>query len=225
LPVEHQFVGPIELPSLRALAARAVPQVVEGVVVPAALFLVVKSLAGLAAAIVAAFGWWVVVIASRLVRRQRVPAIVLVGALTLFVRSVVGLATGSTVLYFLQPSVAPACLAAAFLGSVVCRRPLARRFAGDFCTLPRAVLHDLRVHRFFQRVSIMWAIVGLANAALTLWLLVTVSTSAFVAAQAALSVSVTVTAVGVSFLWFRSSLTRHGMAVRVLRPLPVADPG
>jgi hypothetical protein len=50
---------------------------------------------------------------------------------------------------------------------------------------------------------------------LTLWLLVTLSTRAFVIVQATLSISVTVLAVGVSFLWFRQSLTRHGLLIRV----------
>jgi intracellular septation protein A len=212
LQVEQQI---IEVPSLRALATRAVPQVLEGALVPALVFLVAKSISGVAVAILAAFAWWVLVIVSRLFRQRRIPGIVLVGASMLVARSIVGLATGSAVLYFLQPSVAPACIALAFLGSVLLGRPLARRFASDFCVLPRAVLHDDRVHRFFQHVSIMWAAVGLANAALTLWLLVILSTGAFVIAQVALSVGVTVVAVGVSFLWFRQSLNRHGLVVRV----------
>lgn len=203
----------VVIPSMRRLARRAVPQLLEGAVAPAVIFLVAKHFGGIGAAIGAAFAWWVAVISWRLVSRRRVPGIVILGGITLLVRSGLGLATGSAFLYFFQPTIAAACVAVAFLGSVVLRRPLAMRFAGDFCSIPTEVLRDLRVHRFFQRVSIMWAVVGFANAALTLWLLVTLSTGVFVVAQTSLSIGVTVGAVAVSFLWFRQSMTRHGLLV------------
>jgi intracellular septation protein A len=206
---------PVELPSLARLAVRAIPQVLEGAIIPAALFLSAKSVAGIGAAIVVAFAWWLAVAARRLRKDRRIPAIVLVGGLTLLVRSVLGLVTGSAFLYFFQPSIAAAFVAVAFLGSVALGRPLARRFAGDFCVLPGHLLGDLRVHRFFQRVSLMWAAVGFANAALTMWLLVTLSTGTFVVAQTTVSLGVTIVAVGVSFLWFRQSLSRHGYLVGI----------
>ena len=113
---------------------------------------------------------------------------------------------GSTFLYFLQPTIGGIFLAAAFLVSVVINRPLARRFAGDFCKLPRASLSDGRVHRFFRRISLMWGAVGLANAAAGFWLLTTQSTNVYVIASTVLSIGVTAAAVAASAVWFRRTV-------------------
>ena len=138
------------------------PQAIEGAIVPAALFLLFDHLAGTGAAIAAALAWSFVAIARRVARGRRVPGMVILSAVTLIGRSVLSLATGSTFLYFLQPALGAVCLAGAFLGSVVVGRPLAHRFAADFCELPGDMLSDLRVRSFFQRVSIMWGVAGLA---------------------------------------------------------------
>ncbi len=130
----------------------------------------------------------------------------ILSATRLLARSVVAVAAGSTFLYFLQPTIGGIFLAAAFLVSVVINRPLARRFAGDFCNLPRRVLSDGRVHRFFRRISLMWGAVGLANAAAGFWLLTTQSTNVYVIASTALSIGVTAAAVAASAVWFRRTV-------------------
>jgi len=80
-------------------------------------------------------------------------------------------------------------VAGAFLVSVMVGRPLARRFAGDLCSLPRGLFHDPDLHRFFQRVSLMWAAVVLVNAGLAFWLLVTQTTTVYLVTQTMLSIT------------------------------------
>jgi intracellular septation protein A len=206
----------VTLPSLPLLARRAVPQVIEGAVMPAVLFVVTKSFAGLAPAILAALSWSVAVITFRLATGRRVPGIVVFAAVTLLVRSALGILTDSAFVYFFQPSLGAFSLASAFLVSVTLKRPLAKRFVGDFCALPSHLLHDDRLHRFFCHLSLMWAFVGFANAGLTFWLLVTQPTAVFVVTRMALSVGATVLAVGVSFVWFRQMIAREGLAVRLV---------
>jgi intracellular septation protein A len=199
----------VALPTLHQIARRAVPQIVDGALLPLFLFLVVDHFAGLYLAMVAGLGWSAVAILRRVIGSRRVPAMVILGTAMLCVRSTLALSTGSAFLYFLHPTVGTAVVALAFLVSVPARRPLSGRFAGDFLTLPLDLLRTPHVQRFFMRNSMMWAAVGLFNAAAAYWLLVTLATSTFAITSTALSITVTVLAVGVSILWFRRSMSRY----------------
>ena len=127
------------IPSLGQLARRALPQAIEAAIIPAAILLLVTNIASTTVAIGAALAWAVGAIAWRWATRRRVSGMTILSATRLLARSVVAVAAGSTFLYFLQPTIGGIFLAAAFLVSVVINRPLARRFAGDFCNLPRRV--------------------------------------------------------------------------------------
>jgi intracellular septation protein A len=207
-PGEHAPLASLTLPSLRQVAWRGVPQVLDALI-PLALFLTVDSFAPLTTAMLAGLAWSAFAVVRRVVRNRRVPAIVIVTTCLLSLRLSLVLATGSAFLYFLQPTIGTALVALAFLGSVVARRPLVRRFAADFLTLPAQMVREAHVHRFFVRSSLMWAIVGTCNAALTYLLLVSLSSSTFAITQTTLSITVTVVTVGVSILWFRRSMSRY----------------
>jgi intracellular septation protein A len=202
-------VEPVTLPSLRQVARRAVPQVVDGALLPLTLFLAVDRFAGIGMAMLAGLGWSGIAIMRRVAGSRRVPSMVILGTAMLAVRSTLALTTGSAFLYFLQPTIGTAVVALAFLLSVPAGRPLSRRFAGDFLTLPGHLLRDPYVHRFFIRNSMMWALVGLLNAATAYWLLITLATATFAITQTVLYIAVTVLAVGVSILWFQSSIGRY----------------
>ena len=206
-PSEHVAV---RIPTFTQLARRGGPQILEGALIPLGLFLLAMKVAGLASAIIVGLGWEVVVVCRRLVLRRPIPGIMMVGAALLFVRSTLALATGSAFLYFVQPAVGTACVASAFLLSVVVHRPLARRFAGDFLDIPTEVHADARVSSYFQRCSMMWAGVGFTNAAVTLWLLLSQSTATYLAAKTALSITLTIGTVIASVVWFRRTMVRTG---------------
>ena len=67
-------------------------------------------------------------------------------------------------------------------------------------------LRHPRVHHQLRRISLLWGLVGLAHAAIGLWLLVTLSTGAYVVANAVLSVAVPAVALAVSVTWFRRTM-------------------
>jgi intracellular septation protein A len=202
-PCEH-----VTLPTLLQVARRAVPQVVDGALLPLFLFVTVDRFAGLFLAMVAGLGWSAIAIVRRVAGSRRVPAMVILGTAMLGVRSTLALTTGSAFLYFLQPTVGTAVVALAFLVSVPAGRPLSGRFAGDFLTLPRELLTEPNVKQFFRRNSVMWAFVGLFNAAIAYWLLTTLATATFAITQTAIFLTVTVLAVGISILWFKRSIGR-----------------
>ena len=198
----------LRLPSLWQVARRACPQVVEGALIPFGLFLGTMTLAGTGAAMAVGLSWSGAAVVRRIIRSRRVPTIILVGAAMLVVRAVIALTTGSPFLYFLQPTLGAGALAAAFVGSVLVGRPLARRFAADLALLPRHVLHDPILHRFFQQVSIMWAAIVLANAMFAFWLLSTQSTTVFLVTQTIGSIGIIAAAIVASTLWFGTSASK-----------------
>ena len=215
----------LELPSARAALRHSLPALVEGVVAPFALFYVVLVTAGVTGACLAGLGWSYLALVRRLVRRERVPAVLVLGAVTLSFRTGVTLATGSTFLYFAQPTAGTALLALVFLGSAVARRPFIEHLAGDFCPLDPAVVARPAVRRFFIRLSLLWAFVLLANAGCVMWLLLTTSLHAFVIARALVSWVLTGGTIGISVAWFVRSMRRADIEVRfggVLHRRPVA---
>jgi hypothetical protein len=200
-----------EMPRLRTLARHAAPHVIEGTVVPLALFLLTLHFLGVWGAVLIGLGWTYAAVARRLVMRQRVPGILLLTAATLTARTIVAMASGSVVVYFLQPTLGTALVAAAFLLSVPLGRPLAERLARDFCPIPSGVLARAPVRRFFLQISLLWAFTQLANAAVTLWLLLSQSLATFLVAKTLVSWGLTGGAIIVSTLWFRRSMRRHGI--------------
>jgi hypothetical protein len=203
----------MEIPGLRTLARHAVPRFVEGSLIPLALFVVGLRVFGVWGAMTAGLLWVYSAIVVRLVLRRRVPGILVLGAVTLTARTVVALASGSVIVYFLQPSLGTVLVAMAFLMSVPLNRPLAGRLADDFCPLPHDVRANTHVRRFFRQISLLWAFAQISNATITIWLLFSQSLATFVVLRTVVSSSVTITAIVASTLWFKRSMARHGITV------------
>jgi uncharacterized membrane protein len=77
------------------------------------------------------------------------------------------------------------------------------RLAADFLPLPEALLAHDGVRRFFLRISLLWAGVFLANAGISLWLLVSQSLTTFLWTRTVASLVLTGAAVVVSTMAFR----------------------
>jgi len=119
----HDAAAPLQLPSLGAIARRTVPHLLEATIVPAALFYGVLVRIGAGAAMVATLVWSFAALARRLVRGERVPAILLLALGGLTARTAVGVLSGSAAMYFVQPVITTAVMAAVFLGSIAFGRP------------------------------------------------------------------------------------------------------
>jgi len=203
----------IEIPSPAALVRHAVPNIVEGTVVPLTVFLVTLRLVGvwgaMAAGLAVAYG----LIALRLLTRRRVPGILVIGALTLTARTLIALVSRSAFVYFLQPTLGTALVATAFLLSAALGRPLTQRLAHDFCPFEPEVLRNRHVRTFFSQISLLWAFTQFANAAAMIWLLLSQSLTTYVVAGRFLSVGLTTAAIALSTAWFHHSMARNGILV------------
>ena len=196
------------------MAWHALPRLIEGAVIPTLLFLGLLHLGGQWAAIAGALAWSIFVIGTRLALGRRVPTIVLIGVGALTLRTALAFAAHSSFVYFLQPTVGTATVGLCFLVSAMAGRPLVLRMARDFCPLPEDVMTHGHLRRFFLGISVLWGVVQLLNAALTLWLLLSQSLGTFVVLRTTMAHTLTITAIAISVVWFR----------RVTRPFATPAP-
>lgn len=204
----------VRLPSPVASLRHALPALIEGVVGPFAVFYALLLVAGMRGALIGGLVWCYAAVARRLLRHRRPPGTVLLGAAILTARTAVTFVTGSTFLYFAQPTLGTALVALVFLATAVTRRPLVEKLAKDFCPLDPEVLARPAVRRFFLQISVLWGGVLLANASLVLWLLLTTSLKAFVLERTAASWTLTAFAIACSTAWFLRAMRREGLQVR-----------
>jgi hypothetical protein len=186
---------------LRAVARKGLPNIIEATIIPAILFYVLVVTVSGTAAIIAAMAWATVAVLRRVVVRQRIPSILLLGTLGLVVRTVVGLLSGSMFFYFVQPLATAVALGFLFLGSVLVGRPLISRLAHDFCPIAPEVLLRPAVVRLFVGLTVLWAGVHLLTAATTFGMLVSMPVATFVLVKTVTSMSITAAAIALTVSW------------------------
>jgi intracellular septation protein A len=186
---------------LYAVARRGLPNLIESTVIPAVMFFVFVTLVNAPIAMAAVLVWTYAAILRRVVRGDRIPAILVLATLGLTVRTLVGLVSGSTFAYFVQPIATTVVLAVVFLGSVVIGRPVIARLAHDFCPIAPEVAGRPAVLRLFGGLTVLWAGVHVVTAAITFGMLVSMPVATFVAFKTVACLAVTVGAIVVTILW------------------------
>jgi hypothetical protein len=213
VPTEpHEHV--LHIPSPVASLKHALPALLEGVIGPFAVFYLVLLTAGFNGALIGALAWSYLALIRRAVFGQRPPATLILGSVMLTLRTVVTFATGSSILYFAQPTAGTFLVAMLFLGSAVLGRPFTQRLARDFCPLDPEMMTRPFVRTFFVRISVLWAGVLAANAGLVLWLLLTSSLRVFVVERTLITWMLTATGIALSVFWFVRSMHGQGISVR-----------
>src|SRR5438270_10401659 len=203
----------VEIPRLRTMARHAVPHLIEATFIPLVLFYTFLWTAGVWGALIAALAWSWCAIIRRVVTGQRLPGILVLGTLGITARTVAAFASGSVFVYFLQPTLTTIAIAGAFLLSVPAGRPLAERLAHDFVPLEPEVLGLPAVQRVFIRITLLWAFVNLANAIVSIVLLMSQPVGTFVAVKTVGGMLLVGAAVGASTVWFKQALRNHNISV------------
>jgi hypothetical protein len=150
------------------------------VVVPATVFYGFFVLAGVWTAIVAALAWSYGAIAWRALTRRRTSGLLILTALLLTGRTALSFAADSAWLYFLQPVISDGLVAVLFLFSLASARPMVARLAGDFYPMDHELAARPRIQRLFRHLTLLWAVLGLTKATVTLWLLQSQTLGTFV---------------------------------------------
>jgi hypothetical protein len=216
MPIARRMEPSIfEMPRFRAMARHALPRLVEATLIPLALFYGALWLVGIWGALATALLWSYGAIARRAIKGERIPGLLVLGAIGLTTRTAMAIATGSAFVYFLQPSLTTFGVAFAFLLSAAGRRPLAERLAADFCPLPDHWITRPVIRRLFVRITLLWALVQFANAAGAIWLLVSQPVDTYVISRTAWSWALTVFGIAASTVHFKRTLRRHGIAWKV----------
>jgi len=188
----HRLPGPL------AIARHALPTLVVSTFVPMALFYLGWYTEGRSAAFALALGWALMLVGYRSVRRQRIPAMLILTTVLLVLRTAIALMSGSTRLYFMQPVATTCIIGLLFLVSVAAGRPLITKLAADVFPLPTEVAEHADVREHFRKLSFLWAGIYFVNAAVTLLLLLNLPVSAFVATHSF---------VGMGIVWAGIALT------------------
>ncbi|SFK80977.1 VC0807 family protein [Amycolatopsis sacchari] len=204
----------VHLPAFGALLRQGAKHLLESTVVPLGLFYLLLTLVGFDGGLIAALSWSLLAVVRRVVRREPIPAVLLLTTGLLVARTVLGLVTGSVFLYFLQPTLQNFLIAFVLVASLPFGRPFIAKLADDFCAFPAAFSKHPRIEQLFRRLSLLWALVFLTNGVTTLWILARESVGNFLLVSTAGSWSVVGAAIVVSLLWFRRVLRGEGIALR-----------
>ena len=202
----------VHLPSLRAVARHAVPNVVEATLIPSALLYTAIAVTGSVwPGAIAALMWGMFRVAARRVKGSRVPGILVLAVIGLLMRTTVAFISGSTFVYFLQPIVTTFVVSALFLVSLRHDRPMVARLAQDFCPLTPEITSRPRVKHLFRRLTLLWCGVNAVNGLVALWLLTHVDPQTYVASKTGAAALVTYSAVAVTIACAIRVTTREGL--------------
>ncbi len=199
---------PIVIPNLRDAVRHALPNIVEGKLVPVVVFVVLLEITGSTWALLAALAWSLSSIGYRRATGRRVPGLVVLSAVALVARTVAALASGSMFVYFIQPTVTTVVVGVAFMVSVAIGSPLALKLACDVLPFDDSTTSHPLVRQFFVRLSVLWALTSMVNASITIWLLVTQSTTTFVLVKSVLGPSTAGVTIAIAAVWFKLTLMR-----------------
>ncbi len=188
------------VPHLRSIIGHLALSLLTAIVIPGVLFYVCVVTMSVWAALVAALAWCYGAVAWRMATRRRASGLLALTVVIMTVRTAIALASGDTFFYFLQPVLSDVVVASAFLLSLASARPVVARLAADFYPMNSEIAKRPVVQRLFWRLTLLWAVVCLCKAGITLWLLESQSLVSFVVLKnlslfALTSTAVTVTVV------------------------------
>lgn len=194
-------VEPMAPPRTKDIIGRVVVTLATAVVVPAVLFSAAVVLVNLTTAVIVACAWMTGAMCWRWATQRPVSGLLVLTLGLMTVKTGVMLATGNTFVYFVQPVVVDATVAAVFLGSLWSARPIVARLAPDFYPIDAALAARPGVRGLFRRLTLMWGVVILIKGTITLWLLVTLSTVDFVLIKGGVIITLTLLAAAATIVW------------------------
>jgi hypothetical protein len=204
----------LEINGLRATVVRACRLLLEAVVVPTVLLAILLHVIGTTRSILVAVGWCALAIGFRWFVDRRLPGTLLLGSAALAAKAAIALASGSILIYLLQPVLGSVVMALLFLGSAAFGRPITLRLARDFVHVPAHILDKRGVRRMFTEVAVIWGLSRIVDVALNLGFLHR-GVDAGLWARGLLSPLLTVFAVVVCTAWGWRSLRRNGISLKV----------
>ena len=198
----------LELPRPLLLLRTAGWNAAEAFGLPVAAYALAAWLGGRNAGLWAMLGAiWLTAGIRRLVTGA-VPSLVLISMVVLTVQTVVSVATGNLWIFLLHFPLANLGLCILFARTARGHSPIAARLAAEVVGLRCPVVHQPRLHPFFQHVTLLWAGVFLLLAVSLGALLGTIPLATYVPVWVVTTIVLIAAGIGVSVVWLRSVLRR-----------------
>ncbi|HTR71485.1 MAG TPA: VC0807 family protein [Mycobacteriales bacterium] len=208
-------------PRVGAVVRKIAKTLAVATIVPTALFYVGLVTAGLWVALLVALAWCYGAAAWRLRTKQPTSILLWLTVAGLSGKTILAFATGSTLIYFIQPALADTLVAVVFVVSLGTARPAVARLAAEFYPVTSDVAGRPGVRTLFTRLTVLWAGICAAKAGVTLWLLHTLSVTGFVTAKTVYGPATVVLGAAVTIVLAARVARREGL----LPPAPLESTG
>lgn len=204
----------LELPRPKRLLRTVGWNIAESFGLPTAGYAIAASLAGRDAGLWAMLGaiWLTAVI--RKVATGSVPGLVAISLVVLTVQTLAAIITGNLWIFLLHFPLANLALCVLFARTARGRSPIAARLAAEVIGLRCPAVHQQRMHRFFQNVTVLWGGVFLLLAVSLGALLATVPLTTYVPVWAVTTITLIALGIGASTVWLRSVTRSLGIGFR-----------
>jgi hypothetical protein len=143
-----------------------------------------------------------------------VPGLVAISLIVLTVQTLAAIITGNLWIFLLHFPLANLALCLLFARTARGRSPIAARLAAEVIGLRCPVVHQQRMHRFFQNVTVLWGGVFLLLAVSLGVLLATVPLTTYIPVWAVTTITLIALGIGASTLWLRSVTRSLGIGFR-----------
>jgi uncharacterized membrane protein len=203
----------MELPRPTKLLRTVGLSLTEAIAFPLAAYAIGGWLGGRDAGLLAGLGAICITAVIRRLATGSVPGLVTIMVVVLTLQTAAAIATGNLWIFLVHFPIANLCLCIVFARTARGPDPLCARLAAEMIGLRQPAVRQPGLHRFFQRVTVLWAGVFLLLAASMAVLLETESTATFLLLSAVATVALIAAGTGASLLWIRSVLRRLGIGL------------
>ena len=186
----------------------------ESVGLPIAAFALGAWLGGRDVGLLAGVATIWITAAIRKIATGSVTGLLMISALVLTLQAVVAVATGNLWIFLLHFPLANLALCVLFTKTARGHSPIAARLAAEVIGLRCPVVHQQRMHRFFQNVTLLWGGVFLLLAVSLGALLGAVPLTTYIPVWAVTTITLIALGIGVSTVWLRSVTRNLGIGFR-----------
>ncbi|MBA3744914.1 VC0807 family protein [Sporichthya sp.] len=201
----------VERPPLSAIVKHVAQAILVANVVPSVLFYACLSAGNIWLALTSALLWCYGAMAWRMSTGRAVSGLLVLTLIGLTGKTIFAFATNSTSFYFWQPALTEVAVAFLFAGSLLTARPLVARVAGDFYPMDDDLHARPRIQQLFWRLTLLWAFIVGAKAAVSVWLLSTVSTTTYASLKSVIAPTTAVVGAVVTVLIAVHAARREGL--------------
>lgn len=228
--IEPALAAPAELPPelskrtiVVAVARRGGPRLLEASIVPSLIFFTCLAWGSIGWAYLAAIAWTYGCVVRRVARGEQVTGVLVLASISITLRTALAVGSGSTFVYFAQPIIGTVVTGTVFLISIALRRPLIGKLASDFWPITPEQCEIPRVRRLMRALTLLWAGVNMATAAVTFVLLMSLPMTTFVAAKQVSGLAITISAIAVTIAWSHRTAVDEGIVSPSTRRAAAVD--